>query len=331
MTGKLSLKEAFNAAAYRAAFPEKLANLFVTLGTERIFIAPEIADFIAKNPSLTEKKIEERLDWMKARGSCAAAARDYIGFVPVNHIAMKDLKPGAQERDIRRQIQDAEHEAGHFIVENGLGASPHLGECAADAFATLRHIQRFGGMTEDAAAELAHHAVFETPPPIHYTSAVVQKIRNMHDGGKIDIRGLSLEKTAALAAKIAAAYALDDATLGKISDAFAPVNWIVATDKRPLSDSGKLRDIFKTIAEVMLDNRHDEDIYRAGRLCFECKKTKDMIAAKLPHDAVLYNLRRKMAQHEEETGFILDPALAVDKKRAAGKAPPAPKPERNAP
>jgi hypothetical protein len=126
------------------------------------------------------------------------------------------------------------------------------------------------------------------------------------------IQSLSLQDTAIEAKKIARQYTLEDKTLNKIHDAYQPAGELIST-------GGSSSQIIKTIARIMLENKDDHDIYRAGKLCLGRADVKDMIASDLGSDADFQKNLARMKEHEKESGFILNAADAKDAAPIAGK------------
>lgn len=327
-----ALADTFRGSAqlYQKTFPEKLANLFVTMGDAQIYVAPEVADLLTENLADVREMVAQKAAFMRTQnwGAMATeftAVQDDGTKTRVNHLMMPE-KPvtgfvsGAFPAAMNN-IGVFDHEMGHFIVEGGYAADVQRAECAADAYAALRHIQRFGLDTDllsHAPAMAAEAALFE-PFPLHYTTAVFQKITRIQKEGKIDIEKLSLPDTAALAGKIAVDYALSDVTLGKIHAAYARVR---AAEREERPDWAWT---IRAVAAAMLAHRHDDDIYRAGKLYLERPEIKRIIETKLGTDGKFQRALAAMAKHEKDSGFIIDASVAIDKKRAAAKKSPKPK------
>ncbi len=316
-----SLTDAFRSSAqlYHKTFPEKLANLFVTMGGERIYVAPEVADLLTENLAGLKEMVAEKAAFMRARNWGAMAteftAEKAGAETRVNHLMLP-------ERDVTGFVSAAypadmnnigvfDHEMGHFIVKGGYGADVQRAECAADAYAALRHIQRFGTATDMLEQTPYTRADYVTLYSFatHYTSAVFLEIKNILQDGAPDIQTLSLPQTAQLAADIADACALDGTALARIHDAFAPVR-----DAAQGEDPAK---IVTSLANAMLEHKHDADIYRAGKLFLLNPKIKNFTAAAgLDDDPQFQGVLAAMAQHEKDSGFQLD-AVTARRKRAA--------------
>ncbi|MBU6475857.1 MAG: hypothetical protein KGQ70_07805 [Alphaproteobacteria bacterium] len=311
-----SLAAAFNRAAadYRASFPERLGNLFVTLSSERIYVAPEIAALLAENAAPVSRMIAQRDKLMREMGWAAAAGLQDVGGARLRHLSLSEEENPryvpAPDAHGMNKIAEFDHEMGHFVVREGDAKNPsrHAAECAADAFAALRHIQRFGGETgffAHAPFAVAKSVIFGDK--IHYVSAVFQKIAALQKEGILDIRALSLPETALLAGKLAREYALSAETLGRIHAAYAAAPAV-------RNSAFLSKDEAQAVMRVMLEHRHDDDVYRAGKLYISQAAVQKALDGEDPE---VKEMRAEMARHEKETGFTPDAAAAMDKKPAA--------------
>ncbi|MBU6475856.1 MAG: hypothetical protein KGQ70_07800, partial [Alphaproteobacteria bacterium] len=131
-----------------------------------------------------------------------------------------------------------------------------------------------GGETHMAAhaARVRADNIILYPAQTHYTSAVFEKIAALQDAGEINIAALPLKETAALAAKIARAAALDGAALERVRAAYAPVRAALAEEP-----PDPVRAV-KELVRVLHENSSDADICRAGRLFLDSPKIKSFIA-----------------------------------------------------
>ena len=176
-----------------AAFPEKLENLIVVFVSSEtvIYVSPKIARHVAQNEAAVKETIKSAGDYMRSHKKIALANGGInLAGIKVKRIAIdEDASYGALSgwltEEVRR-IATFDHETGHLVVESGLSSpsvTQHLAECAADAYAVLRHVQRFGLETNFFENFVrAEHVVLDTSP-INYTDDVVQGIRHFIQGG----------------------------------------------------------------------------------------------------------------------------------------------------
>ncbi len=183
-----SLTDIFNdsIARYRAAFPAKLGNLLITRGDERFYVAPELATLLKKKAKAVNNIIEQRRHDMKY--AAGMAGQEFISTFSQQHIlnyislsnTTDTLFVSAQYPAAMNRIAMFDHEMGYLISEKGWvltnGQYPqyytktrHEEVCTADAYAVLRHPQRFGGDTdifENLAGRKAETLVSTARPPI---------------------------------------------------------------------------------------------------------------------------------------------------------------------
>ena len=156
-----------------------------------------------------------------------------------------------------------DHEMGHLVVKEGDPAciSPHIAECAADAYAALRHVQRYGNDTDFFTSYNRSYNIVLGNSPDHYTDAVLQKVRQLCQ--ERDISKLSLRETAQLAGKLAVEYGFNEEKLDKVKSAFQAVAQIFreAVKKGERVDQDK---ILKKVLEITQTHKNDPDICAAG-------------------------------------------------------------------
>jgi len=232
---KKSLAREFNetSAAVDAAFPDKLGNLVVFLTPSRgspVYVSPQIAEELGRNVAAVKKAVQQiEEDMMVYRWSGVSKPRYSLAGIDVRLIALqKDQRsfygPGNTKEMWSLFVLD--HELGHRILRNGSYAnasSRHHAECAADAYAMLRHIQRFGKDTnfvKNYAGRRSNLLVLYGDTK-HYSKFTVDRVIEL--ARETDVTGLSLQETAELAAKIADDTHLDGVQLQKLYDTFRPV------------------------------------------------------------------------------------------------------------
>lgn len=282
-----SLVEIFNqaAVAYRQEFPQ-LERLIIVSTKERIYISPEATKIIGTNPNELGEIIAESAQFLQHTKTFACAERyehidnnqEYRVLI-INTDIADNAYVSSNFPDILNQITLFDHEIGHMVVaEGGKPYPPHVKECAADAFAALRHIQRFGGKTD-----LLEHALYESSDSvllttkIHYTAAVFEEIKEI--ASKTDICSMSLKETAELAGKIAKKHGLTEANLDKIYNAFSSAR---ETLKK---DPNNIPDFIKSIVNVIKKHGNDADITKAGKLFLnraDVKKAINYFCSDLP-------------------------------------------------
>ena len=265
MTETESLIDEFRDSAEKLqeAFPEKLDRLVVLVDTSTtpVYLSPDIAAPLSRDTHAIQKALDEAFNAPNIGG---AADHAYpMGNYIVKAIAIKENVPGnysPQYTQKMDRIYFFDHEMAHLIGKNAM--SGHYGECFADAYAMLRHIQRFG--RETGVFEYNNTAEFVVlgNTPIHYTDTIMQRVKQLSAetkgiAGK-DIANLSLQKTADLAEEIAFQYQVKEKILEKISEAFSPV-------KEASRDRKSLTDICTLVLSIMKEHNNDPDIFNAGK------------------------------------------------------------------
>jgi hypothetical protein len=264
------------AAAACAAFPEELGNVAVCLTSckKLAYVAPAVAAELSKNTEAVREAVEERTAAIFRSHAAGLAYRQYpLAGAKVDMIAVR-----LQSRDGHSVIFTFDHEIGHFVLKNGYpaaGVSAQKAECAADAFAMLRHIQRFGPHTNQVRnhAQGITYGIILDNDTAHYTGKALQKA--VRHAKQKDISGLSLKETAKLAEEIADECAIEGKILRKIGKAFQRARRHLdkemgtrskVIDKWVCRDEKAMPSFCRETLDVMKKHWDDPDIFGAGRL-----------------------------------------------------------------
>ncbi len=152
-----------------------------------------------------------------------------------------------------------DHELGHAIIP-GADVPTNRSECFADAYATIRHLQRFGADSPTIGHVVNNRSfdlVFREDwyGRSHFTSAVTEKILARRH--KIDWNKLSPQRTADLARKFALEYEMASDALTMLEKDFQPLHKkaesIAKGDTTPL----------KELAEKVLSTE-SSDVFKYG-------------------------------------------------------------------
>ncbi len=243
----------FNAAARKAAkdHPE--------LQKTTAFIDARTNDWVARD-ALIEKLIDE--DEMDTIESVVKGAKRLkTSFTQAVNIGKnKDAHALVFHPDknplfapIKGAVDDFgsfDHETGHILAPDLHGT---LGENAADAYAMLRHVQRFGTGNPDADyCGWKRALVFAlTGISSHLTTFTVDKI--VLDSKSADFMSLTPKETAAIARDYALKNTPDAKALKKLQAAFAPVK-----GGKPTAET------FRCIAAITLAAKADSDVFALG-------------------------------------------------------------------
>lgn len=208
------------------AYRDKLYFLEAGAEGNRVVRAP--ADFASVEKKLRDnKELFNALAWAAPQGySFALPGKEYGSIVIDRRANRVDLPrlTGSESADLENFFV-FDHEVGHAICRDGLkGYDKNIKECAADSYAVIRHIQRFG-LDETARIFMEMRAVelaFRRDQAAHFTSPAVEKI--LADAQRFDLRRLDPQQTAELANRYAISHAPHPAALEYLRRAFQPYN-----------------------------------------------------------------------------------------------------------
>jgi hypothetical protein len=177
----------------------------------------EVADLLSHNPVLLEMN---KLAQKSGSRSDLYPKQDYgcvlFNFTKPNQQNFLGYRaaPGMSEAFI------FDHEAGHLLCEKGLGNDANLAESVADAYATIRHIQRFGRDSAAIQRLLDKRAVGLTlcGAGDHFTGSVVEKI--IADSLTVDFAALTPAETVERAQRYAEDNIMDPALIRRMVNDF---------------------------------------------------------------------------------------------------------------
>jgi hypothetical protein len=154
-----------------------------------------------------------------------------------------------------------DHEMGHLLVKEGsiTKRNSNLEECAADAFAALLHIQRFGYQAEKFYQFMSKsNLITSFNDPIHYTDAALDAVATIAETDITTIENMSLDKTIETASHIARIHRTGEKELRRMARAYQAVHDYYK--KNPDDDIGRIT----RVIDVMWQHRYDVAIYRPG-------------------------------------------------------------------
>lgn len=297
-----ALTEIFHdsAKAAKETFPERLENFVVLLDTQEtpVYASPEIADYLTRSVNIVKRAVGEVGRTMQNLNAIGLAYPFYpLGRKSSKLIALKDDPIGMnypRSTPEMRALYVLDHEIGHHVVTNGHGKGAHLGECAADAFAALRHIQRFGKETDFFKFSPKAATMVLGTSPMHYTSNVFDRVRKLSE--ETDIESLSLKETAELAAQVAQENHNDPKTMIRLTKAFqgaAAVYLKTYGTKTKITDMlyAKDKDAYalfvRETVNVLRANVDDDDVLLAGQRFLNQPAIRRFIRKGAKYDPVL--------------------------------------------
>lgn len=316
------LRQIFHDTAETAkkAFPEKLHNLVVlsTAAETPVYVSPEMAESLQKDIGIVKRALVHTEKTMQDNNLAGVAFPAYpLGAKTAKVIALREgwlppTTPGYDEE--MRMIYLLDHELGHHIVENGYSSHKHLGESAADAFAALCHIQRYGMETEMFDYAGRPYAIALGLSPAHYTQAVHDRIKTLAQ--ETDIASLSLRETARLAAAVAVECHTPPPVLDKVTAAFGKAAKIyqlrLGTPQDILeklrTENGEAMALFvRETLEVARANSGDRDVMKAARKFLSSPDMKRFIDG----------MDTENADRKEALAFMKNPAPKASKPTGA--------------
>ena len=292
---KISLMQTLHDDAEKACevFPQldKLLVLHIPTWGEPLYASPQIA------AQLPPDTVQHR----NMVAQIASHASSTAGFIsqgqtgtPATLIALvasnkqfRGIFPeGYTEEMAGTAVQD--YVLGQLIIKNGpQGAkiSPQEAESFAEAFAMLRHIQRFGKDTAYAMLrrEVTSAAIVLRSDTAHYTTDAFERAIEVADGLGDNFSRLLLRDVASLAGRITAETRLDSATLQKIQQAYHEVaEYLRGRDPGELpmhfDVAGTHTTVLRKIVKVMAAYRTDADIFKAGQRFLSYPETQQFLA-----------------------------------------------------
>jgi hypothetical protein len=151
-----------------------------------------------------------------------------------------------------------DHELGHLVVRGGyFSQDPTLRETAADTFAVLRHIQRYGDESK-AIEKAGWRRAFDfvtSGDAGHFTMLAVDEIITLKD--KLDIKNMTPQQTADLASRLALKHTPHADITNSIAYEFEPVR--VAMER-----TRNIEAAMKTLADIILDDNADYYAIKIG-------------------------------------------------------------------
>ncbi|MBU6475204.1 MAG: hypothetical protein KGL10_06610 [Alphaproteobacteria bacterium] len=332
---KKSLSDIFNKFAEDAVerFPHLKGQLLVVNMDEKKVYAKDIdtqktgltkqtaLDYISKHP-LTKAMEQDK-------GMSSAATRDEkrnLKLVFMNESVSPAERDNVSKETEQHLLYVMDHELAHTAIKDGFSKDVKsaydynilLGESVADAYAQIRHYQRFG--VDDYAnnkyvspAGRAENFILGGDS-VHFTSFVLDAINKLKH--EIDFDSLTPQQTADLARRFALEYMPPKRVVQDLSWSFAPVR--NAFRRNPA-------DGIKALADKTLDPNADYYTFKFGSMwlrgLLEMDAFPDGRPINLPKP-YLDDLSSKLKDREEKfekKGLLFDmPTVQKPKPPAAG-------------
>lgn len=188
-----------------------------------------------------------------------------------------------------------DHELGHLLVPGAFSSNDKLyRETAADCFAALRHIQRYGDDSR-AIQRAGWHRAFSfvlSGDAEHFTSFALDEIGRLR--GTLDIAALTPAQTVAFAQLLAEEFTVHADVMAALEGKFAPARQL-------LQETHDIGRALKAIADIALAG--DWHAYRLGSRALEPLLHGDVPTVDLSGadwDAVRASMKEKDAQFQRD-------------------------------
>jgi hypothetical protein len=297
-----SLTEIFNAEVRKAVrdFPE-LNGKFLLIDTESKHVHSSI------DPDVTRVRSARDMDGIIAKvaqdsrkmGSSLAMKMDNVNLDIMAYTPLPfKLFTGQNDPNEMEAMAVFDHELGHLVVRGGYySEDPCFRECAADSFAVLRHLQRYGEKSE-AIERAGWRRAFDfvmSGDAGHFTTLVIDEIKSIKDKDRLNIAAMTPEQTARLAMRVALEHTPHPDVTDAVAASFSPV-------RAMMQKTGNLERGMEMLAEIALANDSAYYTYKiASRVLkpfLEGKVTgTDPNAFK---DGRWANIRRRMGERQKQ-------------------------------
>jgi hypothetical protein len=156
-----------------------------------------------------------------------------------------------------------DHELGHLVVKGGFFSQDStLREIAADAYAVLRHIQRYGDKSEaiDRGGWRRAFDFIISGDAGHFTTLGIDEVTRLKD--KLDIQAMTPQQTAELAGRIALAYTPHADVTNEAARSFEPVRTV-------LQRTHSIEAALEKLAQITLSEDASYHTFKIGARCLE--------------------------------------------------------------
>jgi len=249
-----SLREIFNAALIEAhqQFPELRGKLAVyNLVDNRLHGGVDLAAAGLKDEKTLRSFLEKaKKTAEKANSSVALQEKELKLIVYEQRSLVSHLFTRADQPQDMRVLATFDHELGHLLVTDAMKyttlSEQLYAESAADTYAVIRNIQRFGSKAigTDVLSWQRAAAFIETGSQSHFTSFTLDAFAKVQ--GKIDFSALTPQQSLQLARRFALEHTPHESTMRGLAEAFAPYR--AASKKTPEDREAAL----KLLAEITL-------------------------------------------------------------------------------
>jgi len=257
-----TLRDVFNreVATAIADFPElKGRFVFINIPDDQTIASIEQGRTLLAAPEQFNYVAAQIAGSAKASGTSLAtkvkaANLDVLAFMPLPY----SIFAGRDQSGEMEAVAEFNHELGHLVVDGAFSAADTCyKETAADVFAALRHIQRYGDDSR-ATSKAGWYRAFDfimTGDAGHFSTFGLDALAALQADGT-NIAALTPSQTAALAKTIADDHAPDADAQARLTAAFKPAREV-------MQESREVQTCLKEIARLSLETE-EEDTFRTG-------------------------------------------------------------------
>lgn len=269
-----SLSDIFNSFAGEAArlFPAIKGRLLVSDTNEKKTYGRQELNLQKAGylPKLVDAYLKKNTNPKTAETSA-----DYDNSLNLYHIVYNEPVAPAERKAVPAKTEKEilftlDHELGHIVIKYPAVAGENeqykvaLGESIADAFAAIRHYQRYG-MDSDYQASIMDPwaraaALALQEDAVHFTTVMHQEIIRLK--GQIDYAALTPQQTIELARRFATEYTPPSSVVNRLMTKLKPVRQ--AYNEDPDSDKW-----LRILASITLSPKTDSYTFRICKLVLE--------------------------------------------------------------
>lgn len=296
-----SLSNLFYASAknYMKSFPE-LSNIFIFSEKETIYSQQKTARGLQHNQRVIKPFMEEVGEKSKNLGIVATAfapeAIDPKLYINPVFISLDELRFGR-----KNLVNSFDRMMAHHIISFPEKLSCNKSECAADVFASLMHIKRYGKDIKyfaDISKKASLHLIVGDKNK--YTALALLAAEELIK--HVDIEKMPRKDIAWYALQLARNYSFDEDRINKIRTAFKPARNDLA--KREMIK-------IKTLLKITKKHKKDGDITRFCEMLLNEYKTKSPDIT----PRTLKNINKTLGLMSEQSDFF----VGEDKKSGKSK------------
>ncbi|MBI1216692.1 MAG: hypothetical protein GC185_12850 [Alphaproteobacteria bacterium] len=248
---KLSLSHVFNTEVRKAMkdFPE-LDGKFLLIDTENKVVHGKVDPSVARvDQNQLDDIIMKVAEGSERAHSSLATKLDRVNLDVMAYTPLPfKLFTGKDDPGEMEAMAVFDHELGHLVVRGGYySEDPCFRECAADSFAVLRHIQRYGDKSE-AIERAGWRRAFDfvmSGDAGHFTTLAIDEIAHIKDD--LDIAAMTPEQTAKLAMRVSLEHTPHPDITEACAASFAPV-------RKAMQQTRSLETGMALLAEIALAN-----------------------------------------------------------------------------